>query len=368
MSVIARPPFQLRSLPIPTRWEVTRRNPYYYLWWKWARAEHRRDVIASPKDAIYRQAAIPVLGLIGVSGEPPDPATAFPELGAEDLESGWLSGAVHPVTMRGLAAILIAGLPKDTLRQLGRTLITAGGDDVEDSPPKKIEAMQALTTANWPGLESFPNEPFVSVNPAASERKITEAIDQLLKEWKNQRGLEERRERTDKYDEYLQVWDMREGWSEGVYDRRTERTFTEIAATTKRSVSTLNNQYCRAFELITGHPYSRELWVAMFGPIKIAYVVSAGMSRTQRPMRSPVPRPVPESVISPEANDDSRSTSSIIGSAEAGNDVGYMQLIDDVRTMLNRGRSDAQISEELNLPLDAIAYLRARGDVDSLRP
>ena len=32
--IVARPLFQLRSLPIRFRWEVTRRHPYYQVWWK----------------------------------------------------------------------------------------------------------------------------------------------------------------------------------------------------------------------------------------------------------------------------------------------------------------------------------------------
>ena len=219
MTIIARPMFQLRSLPIPMRWEVTRRNPHYYAWWKLARAEHRRETLGAPEDVLLRQAAIPILGMIGVSGEPPDPATSFDALGADELERGWLSGAVHPVSMRGLSAILLAGLPKQTLGQLGMIFLTAACDDLDGQPPKSIEAMQLLTTQTWPGLDDFPDEPFVSINPAASERKIGEAIDQLLKQWKDQRGLDERRERVDKYDEYLQVWDLREGWRDGVYDR-----------------------------------------------------------------------------------------------------------------------------------------------------
>ena len=366
MSIVARPMFQLRSLPIPMRWEVTRRNPYYYVWWKAARAEHRKDVIASPEDGLLRQAAVPILGMIGVSGEPPDPATPFAALGADELEHGWLTGAVHPVSLRGLAAILLAGLPKESLGQLGMIFLEAACDDVENRPPRMIESMQRLTTETWPGLDDYPNEPFVSINPAASERKIGEAIDQLLKQWKGERGLDERRERTDKYEEYLQVWDLREGWHDGVYDRGTEQTFAEIAATTKRSISTLCNQYCRAFELIVGQPYSRELWLQLFGPIKLADVLGAGMARTRRPTASPTRRPVPESVVSNPVAE--KSPPSVIATAESRDDAGYQQLLADITTMFDLGRTNAQICEELDLAPDAVAYLRRRGDVSSLRP
>ncbi len=365
--MIPRPIFQLRSLPISIRWEVTRRNPYYYVWWKQARAEHRRQPLDSEEDVTLRQAAIAILGMIGVIGEPPDPARSFAELGSDELNSAWLSGAVHPATMRGLAAILIAALPKSTLAQLGRIFLTAACDELEDRTPRQIEAMQQLTVAGWEGLNSFPNEPLVSINPAASERKITEAVDVLLKEWKEQRGLDERRDRSDKYDEYLEVWDLREGWRNGVYDRSAEQTFREIAASTKRSVSTLNNQYCRAFELITGHRYSRELWFAMFGPIKVTELIGSDAGRTRRPATSPTPRPVPDSVVSSDS-EQATSAGSVVGNAQGGSDTGLVELLNDISTMVGLGRTDAQIAAELDLPPEYIPYLRSRDDLSSLRP
>jgi hypothetical protein len=368
MDVIARPPFQLRSLPIPMRWEVTRRNPYYYVWWKLAKAEHRGEVIASPEDALLRQAAIPILGMIGVSGEPPDPATLFSELGADDLERGWRSGAVHPVTMRGLAAILLAALPKETLAPLGRLFLSAACEDVEDQPPRDIEAMQRLMTDACPGLDNYPDEPIVSINPAASERKIGEAINLLLREWKNQRELTERRDRSEKHEEYLEVWDLREGWRNGLYERRDELTLLEIAEITKRSLSTLNNQYCRAFDLIVGRPYSRELWFQLFGAIKLSDLIGAGVPRTRRPLTSPTPRPVPESVVSPVSDDATSRTTTVVGCVEAGDDAGYLLLLNDIASMIERARSDEQISAELDLPADVVSYLRDRGDMSSLRP
>ncbi|HEX4146458.1 MAG TPA: hypothetical protein VHY91_23350 [Pirellulales bacterium] len=180
MEIIARPTFQLRSLPVAMRWEVTRRNPYYFVWWTLARDEHRKRLITSPEAGLLRQAAIPILAMIGVSGEPPDPASTFAELGAEDLARGWLSGAVHPVSMRGLAAILLGALPKETLARLRSIFGMAADEDADNETPRKLEAMQQLTTIDMPGLDDFPNEPFVSINPAASERKIGAAIGALL--------------------------------------------------------------------------------------------------------------------------------------------------------------------------------------------
>jgi hypothetical protein len=40
--LVNRPPFQLRSLPVPVRWEVSRRHPYYLLAWERAGDHHGR--------------------------------------------------------------------------------------------------------------------------------------------------------------------------------------------------------------------------------------------------------------------------------------------------------------------------------------
>lgn len=85
LGIIARPLYQLRSLPIPYRWEVTRRHPYYQMFWTAARNDHRKQPAGSSEELALREAMVAILGMIGVSGEPPDPATEFAELEAEGL-------------------------------------------------------------------------------------------------------------------------------------------------------------------------------------------------------------------------------------------------------------------------------------------
>ena len=77
LGIVARPPFQLRSLPVRFRWEATRRHPYYLDWSSGARAHHDNEPTQHPAEPLFRQAAVVVLGAIGVSGRPLDPATDF---------------------------------------------------------------------------------------------------------------------------------------------------------------------------------------------------------------------------------------------------------------------------------------------------
>ena len=361
LDLLPRPPFQLRSLPINFRWEVTRRHPYYQGWWKAAHSHHRQEARKHPAESLLRQAGVVILAAIGVSGEPPDPATSFSDLEEADLKPAWLSGAVHPITFRGMAAILLSALPKDTLGKLGMLFLEAACDDPEDRTSRVISSLCKLQTSDKAGLNDYADEPLVSINPATSARQATEAVGALLKEWKEQRDLAEQRDRSDKYSKYLEVWDRREGWANGCYDCTRERKFLEIAQEVKESPSTISNQYRRAFELIIGHPYAPSLWWRTMGVHKITEFGATSIFDGRRPTRSPIRRPVPEAVVdvsSDEVRHVTREEST------------YTELLTDIRLLLDEGNTNAEIIEKLQLPADnpkcaeLIDYIRSRDEDD----
>ena len=148
VGLLPRPPFQLRSLPIPLRWEVTRRHPYNQSWWRSVRDYHRGEPISHPAERLFQQVGITILGAIGVNGEPPDPATSLSDLGEADLQRAWLSGAVHPVTFRGLAAVLLTGLPKETLGTLGTLFLEASCEDPENGIPQVLSSLIQLQSTD----------------------------------------------------------------------------------------------------------------------------------------------------------------------------------------------------------------------------
>jgi hypothetical protein len=137
------------------RWEVTRRHPYYLISWKLARDAHQEVSTTEELEKLMRQLALAHLSAIGVSGEPPDPATPFSELGAEKINLGWLSGAVHPITMRGLASLLMAVLPQDLLFELSGLFLQASCDATPDGPPPRMIAMQELAKMQVAELDSL---------------------------------------------------------------------------------------------------------------------------------------------------------------------------------------------------------------------
>lgn len=358
---VARPPFQLRSLPVHLRWEVTRRHPYYQTLWEFARAFHRNEPLMEEIDQSIRELAVHFLGAIGVQGEPPDPATTFEHLGGGPWSASWLSGAVHPVSMKGLAGILLAHLPKEALGHLGLIFVGASCDDQPNCPPRQAQSLTQLGQLSCPGLETISSEPFVSINPAASERDINRSLDGLLKQWKYDRGLREQRVQPGKLEGYLDVWDRREGWRNGAYDRSQELSLTEVAKLLRRPVQSVCQQYKSAFQMITGNRYSRELWTVLFGPLKLSEfsLQPPGGPSRRRALKT-----------------GKRTTVSVTRLSAAGESLvanlavppepdvdEFSDLLIEIENRLRKGKSDQDIVADLELSpkaLPAVAALRTR--------
>jgi hypothetical protein len=107
---VARPPGQLHDYPVPVRWEVTRRHPYYLVFWKDALRYRRNRPGDHPAQVLLDHAAALILGSIGVTGEPVSPETRFEDLIGGDNDPAFLAGTVQPVTFRAVVAMLINGL------------------------------------------------------------------------------------------------------------------------------------------------------------------------------------------------------------------------------------------------------------------
>ena len=212
--------------------------------------------------------------------------------------------------------------------------------------------------AQHPELAKLFDEPIISINPGASEKQVFEALKPPLAGWKQRRNHFERRDRSDKCDLYFEVWDLREGWTGSGYDRARELPLKKIAQTLKRPISTVGDQYLRAFELVTGHGYRRELWFQLFGPIKIHdLVLRADIAKANiRPLKSPS-----RSVI---------GVGSLTTEAVRGRELHAVDLRLDVDSFIRAGASDAEILKALELPETAsefVAYVRRRGDIPDKR-
>ena len=296
--LVLRPHSILLDLPVAYRWEVTRRHPYYLNNWQPA---HRRyaEPSTEPQQRALEEAAVLILLGLGVSGDPPPPGSGPESLGAGGLGQAWESGAVAPVTFRGLVGLLLAALPPELLVQVGR-LLQECGTAAGQGPDEKYRFLTDLYALRHSVLDAFPGRPVVGVNIDAPQRTITQAMEQFTRRWKEQQGIPERRRRDDKLADYLAAWDQREGWLADHYDSGHERTLQEIAREARVPFSTAANRYRSAFRLIVGHDYSPALWARVVGSLKVSEWLGPDelpRRALRRPWRDRQRRAVPESVL-----------------------------------------------------------------------
>lgn len=340
---LPRPEGQLRSLAVAQRWEVTRRHPYYLIFWPSSQKFHRREPIECPMDALLREVAVAILGSIGAGGPPFDPVCDFDEISRSDQGTHWLAGSVHPVAFRGLMGLLIAALPATTLGGIGEFLTRyfsqASGDD------RRMDALLEWARFTDTQLDQYPDAPILSISPSASIRSLERDLPIALRTWTDRPDQIEYRQSSARFDDYLRVWDLREGWNQGRYDSSAERLLRDVASELRISISTATNRYRSAFELITGHPYSPVTWLRVFGGLKLssAFTNEIGRIAARRPTRSPSRAPIPESVISPMES----SVGLVASHADHSEDSELANrldsLVQEINTLFDRGMSNSDI-------------------------
>ena len=240
-------------------------------------------------------------------------------------------------------------------------MIGASLDDAENRVPNKIRKLRDLSALDLPGLDEFLDEPVVSINPSASVRQVQAELKTLMNRWKDKRKLPDVRPQPKKYREYLEIWDAREGFVGGVYERPAESTLREIAQSRRKNLTTIFNQYTSAFRLITGHPYSIGNWLTLFGMFKIHRVLGARGVAANRPLNERTVRDVPDSVVSPVEGKPFTDLA-------VNNAAYWSQLAMDTSLLIDEGKSDEEIVDELDLPHFAIVeFIRERGVDDLLQ-
>ena len=236
-------------------------------------------------------------------------------------------------------------------------MIYAGADDSGNRIPNRVQQISELDNLDLPGLSDLLDEPIVSINPAASVRQVQSDLNNAMMRWKADRGLSDSRPQASKYSDYLAVWDAREGFVGGLYVRSEESPLREIASAQKKSTSTVMNQYRSAFKLITGHEYSIENWLTIFGLFKYSRDLGEpGVATAGRPLNSrAAARDVPESVVS--------SSDELQGLGTRTSDVSeWREIVADINLRIDDGQSDEQIATEMRLKYPVIvSEIRQRG-------
>lgn len=368
--LLIRPMEVVKQLPVEFRWEFTRRHPYYLQFWQPAREFHEQPSTDEEIRALQEAASLILTAVNVAENESPlDPRNEFAMLGADVIGSAWEGSAVAPAMFRTLAHTLLLTLPKEERAQLGRLFSESA--QYETSNQAQMAAFhQRLASLPGEVWKSFPGAPIISINLQAPQRAIAEAIETLVRRWKQEQGITEIRRREDKLEEYLTVWDLREGWVDGAYDGTREKQFHEIAEQLRVPLPTIQSRYQAAFKILTGHDYQPELWIRLFGPIKLARVNNpVGNSRLAlyRPWRTRNRRPVSESVLLPGRRDGD-APRFLESAGITPSNIGLIELQIDVQDLIERGQTDDQIRQTLDpdqelpheLLADVIAEMRSR--------
>jgi len=198
------------------------------------------------------------------------------------------------------------------------------------------------------------------IHMGASQRTITKDVEEVTRRWKARREIPERRVHTKKLPEYLQVWDLREGWTGDGYDLGQEKTLRQIAKKLGVPIHTAWGRYQSAFELITGHSFTPELWSRLLAPLKLSKTLGDAATIASAPMRrrlrTSVRRDVPESVVRPPRD----------GSKDTGFVESRTMIVDpeifliDLKDLLAKGLSDEQVAEKLEITEEVVRYARER--------
>jgi hypothetical protein len=145
LDLVTRPAGQLHDYPVPVRWEVSRRHPYYLVFWKDA-LRYRRNLSGDhPAQMLLDYAAALILGSIGVTGEPVSPETRFEDLIAGDNDPAFLSSSVQPMTFRAIISMLINGMQPAECEVVAAVLRTAAVRHTRSAATTPIAASRRMT-------------------------------------------------------------------------------------------------------------------------------------------------------------------------------------------------------------------------------
>lgn len=92
--IVLRSAETLMELPLAIRWEVTRRHPYYLMFWEMAHRCHQQES-ANPPQRAQDEAARLLLQGIGFSMDPPPPGADWASLGGTQLGQAWQQALSH---------------------------------------------------------------------------------------------------------------------------------------------------------------------------------------------------------------------------------------------------------------------------------
>jgi hypothetical protein len=332
------------------RWEFVRRNPIYLRHWREA-----NDWLASQGGVGGGEKPPWLLALheMGMTGGCPPPF-----LRSEDLPGlAAAQGHQHagPLTLRFLLQPLLSA-PTSVKTQIADLLRRGGG-------------MEDLLRLESPDLDQ--ELPWVMrIDARAPLRAIHASVKEFVKRHKEALGAKESRRRDDVVEDYLAAWDAREGWVEGVYDAHAkrwaggrydaskEKRLREMAVDFRKSVDTVRSRYESAFRIITGHDYDPDLWLVLFGPLKLPVSKLAGWRKKHG--RSAGLKTVTEAALYPPTSE-GRRRGGLDGLPGAGADeLAYVDVKMDIEGLAREGKTEAEIAASLEVEPAVVRWFLGR--------
>jgi len=188
------PTWLLLRLSIPVKMSYGCGWPSLRSWHKPEERFHDRQ-----KSVRLRMAQFAKLALytIGFTGTPVAPESDWGELDSDALAGIWTKGALARVRLGALAAMLVKILPREAKKEFAAAFnVSAALDTVDDNrakAQKEFELCEFLTHGALPFGDSYLPELLVTLNPTASRRDATQAIVEILDEFKRINGIPDQR-------------------------------------------------------------------------------------------------------------------------------------------------------------------------------
>jgi hypothetical protein len=289
-------------LPPVYDWEFVRRHPYYVQFYPLAVFYANfvgRELQALISDDFWAKAKAAAdilrgLGLCGLYVHPSHDARKVSCLRSHDPP--YSNPDASPASYGDLAAKLLK-LPRETRKRVA-SVLAGDGWDTGGQPTDDELAAGLMALSRIPCRElSDPLPELLSISPYASEKGVADAVREVLARLKLRGGVSGHRRLSEaQLDEYLQVWDLREGWAGDHYDWSRTKRFREIAVEIGTPVGTVKNRYRAAFRYITGQDYTPDLFAVLFGPLACHESKWAGWRRSnddrrpqdrRRPLQTP---------------------------------------------------------------------------------
>ncbi len=359
---------KLMELDVDTRWEITRRHPYYTDNWAVVAEPTFRERATTQEWNRFVE-AIAALNAIGVYRFAPDPSTEFADLDLEAPGAKFLFATVRPLTLRYYANVLLSSVPRREMVDFANLLYSSVSEeasvlgDTERRDKQRMAARRYLEADQSPWLGLVPDESVYFIQTSAALKRIKEDLAGQVKIEKKRANQVESRTHTSKHSEYLEIWDAREGWSAGAYHPEREQSFVEIARTRKASVATVFSRYKSAFLLITGQELSRKTWWSIVGVYKLRWQEADPCEHPSRQPRRNVnprtPRDVPEGRLVGSMGESVAAPNYVFEAQGASDDnVLIRQWTEAIPVLIQAGKTNKEIAEELDLKESSIADLR----------